>query len=363
MRSRTRTHRRDFLVGRSATEALLDLTQGVPAPNAVTTLPQPADRQGHLLRFARRAMATRFEVLVNAGQHEVAVEAALAALDVVDQIEAQLTVYRDDSEVMHINRMAAHEPVAVEQRLFDLLALSLALFRETGGAFDITAGPLMKVWGFFCRQGQVPQGDELKSALAKVGSQHIQLDEDGRTIQVAHPSLEINFGAIGKGYALDRAAETLIAAGASDFLLHGGKSSVFAHGQQHGPSAGSADWLVTVGHPRRPEKQLAEIRLADGALGTSSTTFQFFRHHGRRFGHILDPRTGWPAEGVLQCTVRAPTAALADALSTAFFVLGWDAAREYCQRHSEFAALIVLPGPMAGAVRAETIGFQAGELT
>jgi len=360
MRSSTRTHRRDFLAGRSATEAVLDLTHGAAETSAATT-PQLADRQGHLLRLGRRAMATRFEVFLSAGQHEFAAEAALAALDVVDRTEAQLTVYRDDSEVMHINRMAAREPVVVEQRLFDLVAVSLALFHETGEAFDITAGPLMKTWGFFRRQGEVPQADDLKSALAKVGSQHIQLDEACRTIQFAHPSLEINFGAIGKGYALDLAAETLLAAGVSDFLLHGGKSSVLTHGQQ-GLSAESGGWPVGVGHPRRPEKQLAEIRLKDRAIGTSSTTFQFFRHHGRRFGHILDPRTGWPAEGVVQCTVRAPTAALADALSTAFFVLGWDAARDYGQRHPEIAVLMVLAGAKAGAVRIEAAGFDAGEL-
>jgi thiamine biosynthesis lipoprotein len=361
MTSRTRTHRRDFLAGRSATEALLDATQG--GDNSITAagLPNPTERRGHLLQFARRAMATRFAVFLNAAEQDTG-EAAVAALDVVDQVESQLTVYRDDSEVMHINRTAGHEPVSVDERLFELLSTCLTLFRDTGGAFDITAGPLMKVWGFFRRQGQVPMPDDLAAALGKVGSRHIRLDEPARTIEFAQRGLEINFGAIGKGYALDRAAEGLLAAGVSDFLLHGGKSSVLARGRHDAQPSESSGWLVGVGHPLRPEKQLAQIRLVDAALGTSSTTYQFFRDHGRRFGHILDPRTGWPAEGVLQCTVRAPTAALADALSTAFFVLGWDAAREYSNRQTEIAVLMALPADRAGAVRTEAVGFQPGEL-
>jgi thiamine biosynthesis lipoprotein len=201
----------------------------------------------------------------------------------------------------------------------------------------------------------------LQAALAKIGSRHIQLRGDGRTIEFAHPELQINFGAIGKGYALDRAAEVMIASGVDDFLLHGGKSSVLAHGD-HAAGGQHAGWLVAVGDPLHPDRRLAQVRVRNRALGTSSTTYQFFRHRGRRYGHILDPRSGWPAEGVLQATVLAPTATLADALSTAFFVLGWEAARAYCESHPGIAALMVLPGEKSNTTRIEAVGFAPGEL-
>jgi thiamine biosynthesis lipoprotein len=363
MPRRTRTHRRDFLAGRSAAEALVDAADGVRAESAhETTRPPLAEKQGLLVHYGRRAMATRFEVILNSGQDELGAEAAMMALDLIEQIEDQLTVYRDHSEVMHINRTAASGPVPIEPRLFDLVALALALHRETSGGFDITSGPLAKVWGFYRREGRVPQANNLAAALAKTGSQHIRLDGGTRTIEFANPDLEINFGAIGKGYALDRAAEILRAIGVNDFLLHGGKSSLLASGNQ-GFNPVARGCLIAVGDPLYPDRQIAQIRLADRALGTSSTTHQFFRHHGRRYGHILDPRTGWPAEGVLQATVLAPTAALADALSTAFFVLGSEAAKTYCQQRPGFAALMVLPREKSGTARIESFGFQPGELT
>ena len=340
----------------------MDAADGIASdPTDGAALPCPADKQGYLARYGRSAMATRFEVLLNAGQDELGAEAAILALDMIDQIEDQLTCYREHSEVMHINRTAAGEAVPIDTQLFDLIRLALTLHHETCGGFDITSGPLAKVWGFHQRACNVPPSGDLEAALAKTGSRHVRLNDAERTIQFAHPELEIGFGAIGKGYALDRAADILLATGVNDFLLHGGKSSVLAHGAC-GPGSDPGGWLVAVGDPLHPDRQLAQIRLLDRALGTSSTTYQFFRRQGRRYGHVLDPRSGWPAEGVLQATVLAPTAALADALSTAFFVIGWEAAQAYCRQHPGVAALLVLPGEKSGAVKIESIGFQPGEL-
>jgi thiamine biosynthesis lipoprotein len=354
-----KSNRREFLQGRAAIEALGDAIIGqpeLPAPTAAA-----ADRT-YLQSISREAMACEFEILLptysspHAPREEnvtrsvtatlSAPEAALAALDLIERLEDQLTVYRDTSEVMAINRRAASEAVTVEPRLFDLLVRARELFAETGGAFDIAAGPLSKVWGFYRRQGRLPDAAEVAEALALVGSQHLVLDADDRTIRFTQPGLELNLGAIGKGYALDRAAELLQRAGAADFAIHGGNSSVLARG--HRSAALRAGWSVALRHPLRPETRLAEFHLVDRALGTSGSGTQFFHHQGRRYGHILDPRTGWPAEQVLSATVIAPTAEQADALATALYVLGLAPAREFCASRPEIAAVLTTAAQRAG---------------
>src|SRR5262245_56683685 len=157
---------------------------------------------------------------------------AVEALDLVDALENQLTVYRETSEVIYVNGRAAEDPVVVEEGLFRLLQRAVALSEDTGGAFDITAGRLSKVWGFFRRQGSMPSADDVAAALTTVGTRHLQLDAAAQSVRFLQPGLELNLGAIGKGYALDRAADALFAGGVRDFLIHGGNSSVLARGQR-----------------------------------------------------------------------------------------------------------------------------------
>ena len=340
----SKTSRRDFLKGKSAVEALGDAVIGppppLPPPKAVGTQPGT-----HLLSVSREAMACLFEAVFDAATYRDRTDAAVEALALLEPLEQQLTVYRDTSEVMHINRYATAGPVEVEQGLFELLRRAVQLYEATGGAFDVTAGRLSKVWGFHRRQGQMPSADEIAAALATVGSRHLTLDEVNRSVQFLQPGMELNLGAIGKGYALDRVADAIAAGGIGDFLLHGGNSSVVARGGRL-----ESGWLVALRHPLKPEVRLAEFVLCDQALGTSGSGTQFFHYQGKRYGHIVDPRSGWPAEQVLSATVIAPTAEQADALSTAFFVLGLEGAREYCQGHAEISALLVTSATRAGGI-------------
>ena len=355
-----KSNRREFLRGRAAVRALqgaverrLADDEEPPGMRSHTTAVPPT----YLVQITLQAMAAEFEVYLNVRQHPQAEDAALAALELVEQLEDQLTVYRPHSEVMTINREAAAGPVRVEPRLFALLEQALALHRETGGAFDITSGPLSRALGFYRRAGQFAGEAEVQAALTSVGSQWIELDANQRTIRFRKTGLEINLNAIGKGYALDRCAAHLQTAGIEDFLLHGGQSSVLARGSRAGVATHRRGWTVALRHPLKNDVRLAEIRLHDRALGTSGSANQFFYHQGRRFGHVLDPRTGWPVEGVLSTTVLAPTAALADALSTAFFVMGWEASAEYCRQRPELAAIFVCPGARAGSLVIEAIGL------
>ena len=364
--------RRDFLKGTSAGDPLPDEGGKVTA-----------DSSG-LVRISREAMAGRFEVVLNASQYDRGTEIALDALDLVDELEGQMSAFRLDSELSRLNRSAGRGPVRVEPRLFALFQLAQRLHAETGGAVDVATGRLSAVWGFSRRDGTIPTDEQLAEAMADSGMDQLELDERNETIRFRRPGVLINLGAIGKGYALDRCAESLAAGGLDTFMIQAGTSSVLARGATSpsatspsatSPSATSpsttspsatfpdaAGWVIGLGHPLREGKRLGEIRLRDRALATSGSAKQFFRHQGRRYSHILDPRTGRPAEGVLSATVLAPTAAEADAVSTALFVMGPEAAVEYCRSRPEIAAVLVCPDRAARGIEITSAGFQQDEL-
>ena len=359
-----KSHRRDFLKGKAAARAAEGLIDRVAPPPLSEPLAGGA-ASGYLVHYSRRAMACRFQVMLDAAKYRQAADAAIEALDLIDALEAQMTVYRDDSEISRLNQRAADEPVEVEARLFDLLRRAVELYEETRGAFDVTSGPLSKVWGFSRREGRVPSEEELVPALEKTGTRHLRLDEQRSSVGFDREGLEINLGGIGKGYALDRAAEVLREQEVNDFIWHGGQSSVLAAGSRaasHGGDDDGPGWSVGIRHPVWKDRRVAEIRLCDAALATSGCGTQYFHHRGRRYGHILDPRSGRPAEGVLSSTVVAPTAAEADALATAMYVLGAEAAMQYCQDHPSIAALLVIPGNRRGSIAIHAAGFADGQL-
>ena len=355
MTNQSDSSRREFLTGTAGVRAVRGAVDAALGPEDAAEESQAAaaDHGGdsdYLLKVSRRAMACTFEVHLPIETRGAGTEAALAALDLVDELEAQMTVYRETSEVLEINRRAAHEPVEVEERLFAVLELAVRIGRETGGAYDITSNPLSEVWGFSRREGRLPSEAELTAAKDRLGYEQMRLDADARRISFSRPGVAINLNSIGKGYALDRAAELLQQAGFDHFLLHGGNSSVL------GRTAGQDAWRIGVRNPVRPTERLGEILLGDAAVGTSGSGTQYFHHHGKRYGHILDPRTGYPAEGVLSATVLAETGAEADALATAFYVMGPHRVGEYCHAHPEIRAVLVCPGASGSRVEVYLFG-------
>ena len=356
-----KSSRRDFLQGRAAADAMADSLAGQPSPEAAAGQRSPIDPaalagKSYQLQITRRAMACTFEVRLNAGQYEQATEIALATLDQVDELEDQISFFRESSELCEINRSAANEPVAIGPRLFELLELAMRLSDQTDGAFDLTATPLWEVWGFARREGAVPDDEALARAMQSVGSRLVELDKTRQTVSFRREGVRLNLGGIGKGYALDRCAQTLAEAGVDDYLIHGGNSSVLAGGSMAGTSQGKSAgyWEVGIRHPLRPDRRLAAVRLHNQALATSGSWAQHFMHEGRRLSHILDPRTGRPAEGVLSATAIAPTATLADAFSTAFYVMGFERAKAFCRDHPDIDAVLVCPIRHSGGIEIQT---------
>ena len=348
--------RREFLRGVSAADAVGEAVDRVLPEAEPSGLQLGPPQESYAVHISRKAMASEFEVVLNSGQYDSGTEVALDALDLVEELESQLSYFRPESEISEINRTAAHEPVPVEPRLFSLLRTADTISRETDGAFDLTATPLWKAWGFARGEGRLPNNEDLDQALALVGGSFVELDANKQMVYFQKPGLELNLGSIGKGYALDRVAELLDATEIDHYLIQGGQSSVTAKGTRL--SGDNPDgWLVGLGHPLRPGTRLGYVRVRDRALGTSGSASQFFRHKGRRYSHIIDPRTGQPAESLLSATVLAPEAARADALATSFFVMGPEKSINYCRNHPDLAAILISPTSSSPGYEIHKIGI------
>jgi FAD:protein FMN transferase len=329
-------------------------TELVAAPESPQ--PEPVSksiRDTLLLTISRQAMACEWEVLLNQHQYPLGAEEAMRALDLIEKLESLHSVFRTHSDLIAINRFAAVRPVAVAQDTLAMLKLARDIHALTGGAFDITAGSLSQAWGFSRRQGRMPNESEIAKARQVVGTELIVLDESQRQVTLAKPGVTLNPGGIGKGYALDRAAGRLASNGILDFMMHGGLSSVVAQGdRQHSETGGG--WLVALKHPWRWEEQIGTIRLSNQALATSGSGKQFFHYQGQRYSHIIDPRSGWPAQGMMSTTVICPSAAVADALATALFVMGPEKSRDFCQQHPSIAAILVFNDSKSGSTVTES---------
>jgi thiamine biosynthesis lipoprotein len=377
--------RRAFLQGRAAARLLADKAAAwMEKTGALPTPPERAlSERGekstsiHLLA-SRRAMACDFQVQYHAADGSEATEAMVTALDIVGAVEEQLTVYRDMSDVVTINAHAGLGPVVVEKRLFELFQLSRRLCLETDHAFDITSGPLSRVWGFLQRAGRLPSEAEIAAARNGVGIDRWQLDPEEQTITLESAEVEVNFNAIGKGYALDQAAQWLATQGVNDYLWHGGRSSVLARGRNRAAADQRAGygqhtkenndlkregWTVGLPHPIEPNRRLAEFYLHDTALATAGSMTQFFERKGTCYGHLIDPRTGWPADKVITATVLGPTAAEADALSTAFYIMGTEQTDHYCRRHPQVKSVLVCPGKLEKTIMIHAFGMAPGDWT
>jgi thiamine biosynthesis lipoprotein len=278
-------------------------------------------------------MACRFEVTLS-GEDASRLPAAREALDEIDRVEASLTLFRETSDLVRLNRTAGREPAPVPEELLALLRLCRELHARTGGAFDVTSAPLSRCWGFLRREGRLPSPEEIAVARACVGMDGLELDEGGHTVRFRRAGMELNLGSIGKGHALDHVRSVLRRHGLAHALLSAGGSSVLALGGRDG------GWVVDLRSRLVERERLARLRLRDAALGTSGAGEQFVVVEGTRYGHVLDPRTGKPAAGVLSASVVAPEAAVADALSTAFLVGGAELARRYCTEHPGILALV-----------------------
>lgn len=312
-------------------------------------------------------MATRFEVVLP-GDDPVQLRAGgEEALREIQRLEEALSLYRPTSEIARVNRAAAEEAVPVSPPVFELLELCVELWRLSDGAFDITVGPLVRAWGFMHGRGRVASASAVAAAREQVGMEHLELDPARRTVRFLRPGMMIDLGAVGKGHALDEAAEVLREAGMTSALIHSGTSSCYGFGRDEA----GAVWRVAVedrdlraafagespsAGPAGAARALAVAPLRGGALSVSGVAGKAVPSGGRTLGHVIDPRSGEPVAGAPLAAVTGASAAETDALSTALLLLGEAGLETLGQRRPDLGLLIAGMSE-SGAVWVRTRGW------
>jgi len=280
-------------------------------------------------RFSHEAMATTYELLIVHEDERYAAQAAVAAFDEVDRLEDELSRFRENSDVTRINNLSARQPLQLGLDTFECLKIAQRIYGETNGAFDITIGTLLKCWRNDDGSPRKPSPKEVNLARMNTGTNLLQLNEAEHTIMLSTGGVQIDLGGIGKGYAVDRVAELLRDWGIDIALISGGYSSVLALDAPPGKKG----WPLTMTDPVGDKEILTRPSLRHAALSGSGV---------QKGGHIIDPRTTEPVEGRRAAWSSASDAATADALSTAFMIMGLDEIEKYCTEHPDTLAMIIL---------------------
>lgn len=251
-----------------------------------------------------------------------------AAFDEARRLDDLLSNYKESSQWSMVNRKASERPVPVGTELFDLLAACLDYSRRSEGAFDITVGPLMKVWKFYKGTGHLPHKAEVMAAMNQVGYRHVHLDPANHTVRFDRPGVDMDLGGIGKGYAVDRMVDVLRKNGIGVALVSASGSSIYGMGAPPNEPRG---WQIQIKDPRDQRRTVETVYLKDMSLSTSGNYEKFFRAEGKIYSHIMDPRTGFPAQGMLSVSVVAPRTLDSEAWTKPFFING----RAWAARHKE----------------------------
>ena len=298
---------------------------------AIALAAQPAQRS-ELLRVegSADAMGTGFSIVAY-GQDRGRLESIVSeGLEEAHRLDEMLSNYKPDSEWSMVNREAANGPVHITPELFQLLTACVEYSKESEGAFDISVGPLMKVWGFYKGTGHLPHRAEVWGAMNMVGYQNILLDAAHQSVRFAKKGVEIDPGGIGKGYAVDRIAQILKDNGVQRALISGGGSSIYAIGAPPNEKG----WKIDIKNPRKTSESIETVYLKDESMSTSGNYEKFFYAEGKMYSHIMDPRTGYPSQGMLSTSVIAPRTLDSEAWTKPYYILGRQWAAQH--RHKDF---------------------------
>jgi len=268
-------------------------------------------------RDVRIKMGSRFEITIVAKNEELARQTIEDAYLEIDRIEALISSWKAESKTSEINRQAGKSSVAVPRELFSLIERARRVSEWTDGAFDITYAAFDGLWDFNAPTPVIPGRAAVEACLSRVGWHRIQMVPKTNRVFLPQEGMKIGFGAIGKGYAANRAMAIISKAGFQHALVDAG-GDLLAKGND----ANGNDWRIGIADPNKKGHVLMELRLSNMAVVTSGDYERFVVIDGQHYGHILDPRTGWPVRDLHSVTILCPDAELADALATAVFVKG-----------------------------------------
>ena len=262
-------------------------------------------------------MGSSFEITVVAEDEDFAKESLAIAKKEIIRIENLISSWDQKSETSRININAGIAAVEVSKELFDLIFRAQQISKLSSGAFDLTFAAIDKLWNFDGRESEMPNPDTLKASVFNIGYQLIELDEESLTVFLPKKGMKIGFGAIGKGYAADSAKQLLVERG-----VLGGIINASGDMNTWGTKPDGSSWTIGIVNPMNNKKVFSWFSLEHNAVVTSGDYEKFTQINGRRYSHIIDPRTGIPSQGIVSCTVFAGKAELADAIATAIFVMG-----------------------------------------
>jgi len=301
-------------------------------------MPQPQEQPGfintdarsipNLHRFAHEAMAAVFEIFIIHQNKTYAEQAAWAAFDEIDRLELLLSRYIPNSDIARISSLSPNTPLQISPETLECLQTAIRVSQQTNGAFDITIGSLFNAWLDENKTLRHPSQSQLESAKGRTGSNFLQLNGDDYTAQVLTEGVLLDLGAIGKGFAAQKAADLLGEWDITAALISAGKSTLLPLGCP----PNSPGWPVTITNPQNPTQILARLNLKDTTLAASGL---------RKGAHIIDPRSAKAADANLAAWATNPDSAVADSLSTAFIIMSAAEIEQYCSSHSETLALVI----------------------
>ena len=283
-----------------------------------------------------KLMGSRFDISVVAEDSIQANTDIKLAIDEISRIEKLISDWDSNSQTSEITRNAGNRPVQVDKELFDLIERSIAISKLTDGAFDISYASMDKIWKFDGSMKVMPGVEEIEAAVAKIGYQNIVLDKTNLTVFLKLKGMKIGFGAIGKGYAADKAKSLLISKGVKAGIIN-------ASGDMNtwGKQPNGEDWKVAITNPLNKNHAFGIFPISGSAVATSGDYEKFVTFNGKRFSHIIDPRTGYPTSEIISVSVFAPKAELSDALATSVFVMGTEAGLNLINQLKDIECIII----------------------
>lgn len=281
-------------------------------------------------------MGSRFDISVVANDSVDGNKHIKSAIEEIKRIENLISSWDPNSQTSKINKSAGIESVFVDKELFQLIERALKISQLTDGAFDISYASMDRIWKFDGSMTKMPSKESIKKSVEKVGYQNIVLNKEKQTVFLKNEGMKIGFGAIGKGYAADKAKALLIEKGVVAGIIN-------ASGDLNtwGTQPDGKDWMVAIVNPLNKDKVFSWMPVNNSAVVTSGNYEKYIEFNGVLYSHIIDPRTGYPSTGILSVTIFTLTAELADALATSVFVMGVDTGLDFINQLKGVECIII----------------------
>ena len=281
-------------------------------------------------------MGSRFDITVVASNEKEGNEYIDSAIFEIARIEKLISSWDVSSETSLINKLSGIKPIKVDKELFGLIERSIAISTLTNGAFDISYASMDRIWNYDGTMREMPSEEKISSSIKKVGYQNIIIDKEAQTVFLRLKGMKIGFGAIGKGYAADKAKALLIEKGVKAGIINA-SGDLNAWGKQ----ANGRDWMVAITNPLNKNKVFSWLPINDSAIVTSGNYEKFISFNGIRYSHIIDPRTGYPSTGIISTSIMTSNAELADAISTSVFVMGVETGLDFINQLKGVDCIII----------------------